>query len=418
MRGVLMMAAAVSVMATSAWAADNQQAVKVTAPPPFAADANVQPVELTKVVVKLRKGQPWARIGYGRSCGDVETLTWQQETKDIDDSYFNDLFQGELAKTGVKVADGNLFEDVSTSTNLEIGAVIKDLSADFCAESRKSKREIGAYAEMTVEWQVYDRLKREVVVRMETKGVAEGQDYSSAVVTSISDSAFRENARQLLSDPAFRKTITASVGLSQAAAHEAAAGAPIALKTTPQSRAIGEAAGSVVTVFAGRDMGSGFLVSSDGYLLTNDHVVGAAKVVKVRWSDGVETLGEVVRSHKQRDVALIKTDPHNRTPLTLRRGAVAPGEAVFALGSPMDPQLQNTLTKGIVSANRTLDGQSYVQSDVAISPGNSGGPLLDEKGEVVAMTVAGVSVRGAMVGLNFFIPIGEALDVLALKPQS
>jgi len=147
-------------------------------------------------------------------------------------------------------------------------------------------------------------------------------------------------------------------------------------------------------------------------------VVGAAKVVKLRWSDGLETMGEVVRVNKLRDVALIKTDGRSRAALPLRRRTVAPGEPVFAVGSPMNPNLQNTMTKGIVSANRVMEGLSYVQSDVNVNPGNSGGPLLDEKGEVVAMTVSSFRIHDAPAGINFFIPIGDAMDFLSLKPGS
>jgi S1-C subfamily serine protease len=169
----------------------------------------------------------------------------------------------------------------------------------------------------------------------------------------------------------------------------------------------------VLTVFSGDGMGSGFLVSRDGYVLSNQHVVGDATQVKLRWADGTETVGEVVRSDRRRDVALIKTDPRGRAPLAVRRDSVQPGDTVFAIGTPLDAKLQNTVTRGVVSGTRILDGFNFIQSDVAVTSGNSGGPLLDEKGAVVALTVAGYTPRGFSENINLFIPIGDALNFLA-----
>jgi S1-C subfamily serine protease len=176
-----------------------------------------------------------------------------------------------------------------------------------------------------------------------------------------------------------------------------------------------DAVGAVVLIQSGAGEGSGFLASSDGLLLTNQHVVGESKFVKVRWSDGIEALGEVIRSDKVRDVALVKTDPRGRKPIALRRDPLQPGDTVFAIGSPMGDRFQSTVTRGVISAYRTVDGLSYIQSDVSVTHGSSGGPLLDEKGEAVGMTKGGVI--GAPSGMNMFIPVGDALTFLSAKPM-
>jgi serine protease Do len=180
--------------------------------------------------------------------------------------------------------------------------------------------------------------------------------------------------------------------------------------------AVAEVAGSVVTVISDEGHGSGFLISSDGYLITNQHVVGGGKVVKIRWSDGFESMGEVVRSDKRRDIALIKATTHSRQPLVLKTILARPGDTVFAIGTPLDEKFQGTVTRGVVSAYRIMDGLNFLQSDVGINPGNSGGPLVDEKGMVIGITVLTYR-RGEDIptGINFFIPIGDALDFLNLK---
>ena len=103
---------------------------------------------------------------------------------------------------------------------------------------------------------------------------------------------------------------------------------------------------------------------------------------------------------------------------TVRGQAPAVGETVFAIGTPLDKSLSGTLTRGVVSARRIIDSQPFIQSDVAVTHGNSGGPLLDEKGAIVGLTVSGLAPEGSQIGLNFFIPIEDALKVLAIVSAS
>jgi len=174
---------------------------------------------------------------------------------------------------------------------------------------------------------------------------------------------------------------------------------------------------SVVTVFAGKSMGSGFVISADGYLLTSQHVVGEARYVKVRFVTGREANGEVVRSERLRDVALIKLENDIYRSLPLGESSrVQPGSDVFAIGTPLAESFAQTVTKGILSGYGEEDGLRTLRSDVAIHQGNSGGPLLDKNGVVVGLSVSGYILLpdGVGVGLNSFIPIEEALSALAI----
>ncbi|MES2721677.1 MAG: trypsin-like peptidase domain-containing protein [Pseudomonadota bacterium] len=270
---------------------------------------------------------------------------------------------------------------------------------------------------LSVEWQIYSRLQRKVVATVSTSGGHTVDSFQrDPVVNSLLVGAFRQNVRGLTDSDAFREIFV--VDADQAAASgKAQSTDPIVLSGgAPGARPIAEASGSVVAVLAGGGHGTGFLVSSDGYVITNEHVVGKETKVRIRWSDGFESDGEVIRTHKARDVALIRTNPHGRQPLSLHRGAATPGSTVFAVGTPLDLKFQSTVTKGIVSANRIFDGFSFIQSDVAVAHGNSGGPLLNEKGAVVGITDWGHREDGEPATLNFFIPIGDALDFLNLRP--
>ncbi len=161
--------------------------------------------------------------------------------------------------------------------------------------------------------------------------------------------------------------------------------------------------------------GSGFIVSQDGYILTNHHVVGDTSKVMVKLADGREMLAKVVGSDPQSDVAVIKIDATNLPTITLGdSNQTEVGEWVLASGAPYG--LTQTLTAGIVSAvgrNSVgiTDYENFIQTDAAINPGNSGGPLVNLRGEVIGINTAIFSRNGGSVGLGFAIPIDMAKQV-------
>jgi S1-C subfamily serine protease len=269
-----------------------------------------------------------------------------------------------------------------------------------------------------MEWQIYSSLQKTVVAKIETHGDFESKTNLPGGWEAIMLGAFKENVHGLINSPEFRKTfIGAPMQPGDVAKPNKQTPIDLAGALNSGPRPISDAVGSVVLIFAGESEGSGFLVSTDGLVLTDRHVVGDAKFVKIRWPDGIEGLGEVIRSDKPRDVALVKTDPRGRKPLRLRRDPPQPGDPVFAIGAPLGEKFQNTVTRGIISANRVFDGMSYLQSDVSVNPGSSGGPLLDDRGAAVGMTEAGISISGAPAGINLFTPVGDALDFLSAVPK-
>ncbi|WP_024869593.1 Do family serine endopeptidase [Pseudoxanthomonas suwonensis] len=165
-----------------------------------------------------------------------------------------------------------------------------------------------------------------------------------------------------------------------------------------------------------RSVGSGFIISDDGYILTNHHVVDGAEEVTVRLSDRREFTAQVVGSDPTYDVALLKVDGKGLP--VLRQGksaALKPGQWVVAIGSPLG--LDQSVTAGIVSAvgRTTGAGQQYVpfiQTDVAINRGNSGGPLLNTSGEVVGINSQILSNSGGYMGVSFAIPIDLAMSAV------
>jgi serine protease Do len=163
-----------------------------------------------------------------------------------------------------------------------------------------------------------------------------------------------------------------------------------------------------------RGVGSGFIITADGYILTNAHVVADASEVTVRMNDRRELSASVVGIDRRSDVAVIKVDAKNLPTVTLGDPAkVKPGQWVVAIGSPFG--LENSVTAGIVSAtSRALPNDNYVpfiQTDVPVNPGNSGGPLFNMRGEVIGINSQIYSQSGGYMGISFAIPIDVAVGV-------
>ncbi len=163
-----------------------------------------------------------------------------------------------------------------------------------------------------------------------------------------------------------------------------------------------------------QSLGSGFIISADGYVLTNYHVVKDAEEIIVRLSDRRELRGEVIGLDQRSDVALLKIDATDLPVVKIGESAsLEVGEWVLAIGSPFG--FDHSATAGIVSAKgRSLPSENYVpfiQTDVAINPGNSGGPLFNQEGEVVGVNSQIYSRTGGYMGLSFAIPIEVAMDV-------
>jgi S1-C subfamily serine protease len=167
-----------------------------------------------------------------------------------------------------------------------------------------------------------------------------------------------------------------------------------------------------------RALGSGFLISPDGRILTNNHVISGSSKIEVRFSDGSRYIAKVLVADRADDLAMIQIDPKKKVPF-LKLGdsdALQVGQKVLAIGNPFG--FSGTLTTGVVSSlgreirneNSTLEG--LVQTDAAINEGNSGGPLLDSQGNVIGINTAILAPSGGNIGIGFAMPINRAKAML------
>jgi len=385
-----------------------------------------KPVQFRKMAMRMPRNKVIGAVQAGLLCIGAGELTYRGGRIAIDDDQYNEVFREELeAANYVVVGDPDALFDDPESWKAEylIGGLIKDIKANICfpmsgfGDFITSRGE----AEIDVEWQIYSRLNRKVVLEIQTKGSSQISTKRNGGDDVILE-AFASAARQLLADERFYSLITGknSPGVVAVSAPTNTKPSfvidrvPVATQRfQDQATAI---RGQVATVFAGDGSGSGFFIS-DRYLLTNQHVVGGAKFVKVKFVTGREILGEVVATNDARDVALIQTEAAGVRGLPLRMDEPGIGTTVYAVGSPLGEKNEGTVSSGIISSYRSEDGMRIIQSDVNILPGNSGGPMLDERGNVVALAVSGLSEGGRVtsLGVNYFIPIADALDKLGVQ---
>ncbi len=342
---------------------------------------------------------------------------------------------------------GRLFDEGADlqRTIYSVGGRITDIKIDRCQRSNiwGVDKGIAAEANVTVEWTVYDLLERRNVYKLTTRGygktahammdgniLAFEEALAGAIHNLGADEVFQrlafygdepESIPDTIADP-YEEPITL-FNPNEKLTLDNSEG----LSTVPAQDRFDDLLDNVVMIQAGHSHGSGFFVSKQGHILTNAHVVGLAKRVRVVSSGKKKKMvAEVLRLNRKRDVALLRLEympealQKKINPFPVRVDKVRVGEELYAIGSPSYERLQDTVTRGILSAHRydRKKGQPLLQADVTIHGGNSGGPLIDAHGNLIGMAVAGY-VDGAkdLSGLNLFIPIDDALKKLDITVQ-
>ncbi len=380
---------------------------------------DTKPIQFTKIVVKLKRGEHIGAWQAGLLCAPNGNLNWKGGRISIDSEEFTDAFKEELEKYSFKtVGDTNaLFEDPSTwKSEILVAGLVKELKANICypmggfGNFSSSKGE----AYIKVDWQIYSKLDRTVVHSVTTEGAAKSTDAVDGGDTIAVLNAFAQASRNLLSDMKFREIVMKG---GQTVRETVTRSSDNIVISTNSSAAVTndpeDWQKAVVTVFAGQGHGSGFVIS-DNLILTNHHVVGESNSVSVKFRSGIEIIGRVVAYNSARDVALVKVDATLPKHFKMIRALPKVGSDVYAIGSPWDEQFDSTISRGIISGVREEHGKRFIQSDVNIRPGNSGGPLVDATGHVVGIAVSGLVVGGDFQGINFFIPLDDALKSLGI----
>ncbi len=316
--------------------------------------------------------------------------------------------------------------------SLQIGSTITDVEFDICVPAvSRTRGEVytRSSARMTVAWTVRDLVTGQVMHEQTTRGahrdgtLRRTDDALDAIVKSYASAA-----EKLFADAAFTRLLDPEDQETQRMAAEsrrrltATKLPPLDIRYAEgvgffKSFAFEQLRGASATIKVGRGHGSGFLLAGRSYVLTNWHVVREARDdIQVVFGQGATLRAEVVRADVDRDVALLKLSGRAPVePLELARSRPDVGEVIYVIGTPLDESLRQSVTRGIVSAHRKMDGLAFYQTDAAISPGNSGGPAFNERGEVIGIAVAGVFSRaGGSMNINYLIPIDDALAKMSV----
>ena len=393
------------------------QQVPTLTPQPVTDMPAERTLKLTNWRNTISTGDVVGEVRFGVFCNGPKPLHYNKSMHELIKRDMTRAFVEGITAMGLSKATSNrsAFEssaEAGSNADFRVGITIEALDYRSCVSGTDVKR---GEASTKFRWEVFSTRRQQVVWRAVVRASFATQESMSSV--DFSKNLWRAAVNNALAHRGFVEAIR-SDGLSTSSG--AAALPTLAIDGGPVVSGPVNTHGSqllqaVVTVQSGTSSGSGFYIGREGYLLTNHHVVADAKFVKIKLADGRSLVGEVIRQDKIRDVALVRTDPVDAPVLSLRDDEPAVGEEVYALGSPFGDVLSGTLTRGVLSSHRVLEGTAFLQSDVAVNPGNSGGPLIDAKGRVIGIAQWGI--KGAQ-GINMFIPIGEALEKLSLTVGS
>ncbi|MDD9877821.1 MAG: serine protease, partial [Magnetovibrio sp.] len=326
-----------------------------------------KPVAFKKIILKIPRSKQIGSVGIGIFCVEHTKRRARSGRHRLNEELFSDVFREELENHNYTVV-GNpdaLFEDRSLDkAKYFVAGLVKDIEANNCYPMAGfgdwSTSSASAY--MKVNWQVYETLSRKVVYTVSTEGSAKQEEMIDEAMEVVLTDAFAMATQNLLADEKF---------------HELLAGDPAARNKTYSSKIeitnpIINASEKfdpvtvrpgVVTVRTATGHGSGFFISRDGFLLTNQHVVGEADTVRIVLHSGRHVAGEVLRTDSIRDVALEKVGERGMSPMSLSFQEPEIGSEVLVYGTPMFERLEGTLTKGIVSAYRVEEDKRFIQSD-------------------------------------------------------
>ncbi|MEH0155226.1 trypsin-like peptidase domain-containing protein [Limibacter armeniacum] len=365
----------------------------------------------TSVSVDLKEGEEAGKVKYGNISKEID---WQEDIT-FQDFELEKTVNTELDKYGFKVPDFEVKGALQPILlpryilKAEVTKVYNHVTFNIGQRSVARERNAEHYAlttDLEVTWKVLKRKTEEVLIEKAVKV----QNYTpSKEVRDAFKKTFEYSFYQFLNiTPEFYELVVKKKSQRLTTSVSIPDGIPVSNEAEDWIQ-------SAVTVNTNTGHGSGFAISEDGYIITNFHVVADVDTLEVILSNNEKYEAKLINFNSERDLALLKID-HTIKPLPLSKESVKLGASVIAIGTPADIALGQTLSKGMISGKRKIDEKQYLQSDVSISPGNSGGPLLYE-GKVIGIVDAKM-VGNGIEGITFIIPINEIFRGLNIKYSS
>jgi serine protease Do len=336
---------------------------------------------------------------FGESL-DVDAVNLKQNANDI------------LKDLGFNIAEtnGQLFSP-SAQARYFIKAEVLKTRYDVIASSQYGSTKFVTECEMNVKWQLVDR-NDDVKFEVTTTGLSLKQEKGG---TAVFYDAFENSFYEFL----YNEDIYTTVELTGDPINETENFSLIKIAKpnikVESEKTINNATNSIVTIENNKSHGSGCIISDDGYIVTNYHVVGGSDKVSVKFKSGLSLEGTVVRVNEEYDLALIKVAGSGFTPIPISEDKeVNTGSDIYAIGTPADKTLGQTVTKGIISGTRKIADKEFIQTDVSINPGSSGGGLINKQGYLVGIVNAKL-VGASVEGIGFAIPSYMILEQLKIQ---
>ncbi|MGA9334492.1 MAG: trypsin-like peptidase domain-containing protein [Rudaea sp.] len=352
------------------------------------------------------------RIFGGRNCALISDMQWNEGVLDLKDKVAAEMVAERFENSGYRFAAVGT-DGTSAYGDVRLDAELLAIKFDVCNDiSANGVFGPGSRAYVKVRWTLRPEKGDEVLYHGISAGTFDAWQPGGGTKGTVLK-ALRAATDNLLGDKAFVDNLTGWRGAGGGGA--IATNSDVKLDVVYGNgngsfRGHSDAAlGSAVTVKTLRGHGSGVLVDASGLALTDAHVVGKETQVQVILDDELVD-ARVIRIDRRNDVALLKFDPKGHHAALIARGEPHPGDVLYVVGTPLDLKLSKTVTQGILSAVRQVNGLELFQTDAAVNPGNSGGPVFNDAGELVALSVSGlVNADGASLNVNYLIPVARAL---------
>lgn len=378
-------------------------------------------ISITSIILDMPESEN-RDIRIGRiTCGAVaRNIYWTKGVIDLESQGLKDTISKVFTEAGYNVEAR--IDAVPRIGSLELKASLKNVKLNSCGKEGGSKRTKNS-SFVVISWELYDPSIDETIFQFTTKGShnPSNKHFVSNGFKLSFESAISVSVENLLALDEFHTLIKPGdlAALKQLFNEEIVVNYVFGQSEDEFSQKVNELQDNSVTIKTENGHGSGVLINADGYILTNAHVVGDENNYKITIGDE-KYKASLIRKEKVRDVALIKIKNYagKAKGVLFSRKLPNIGDELYVIGTPLSLELEHSITKGIVSAKRNLSGLPFYQTDAAINSGNSGGPVFDSSGELIALTVSGLFTRnGASMSINYLIPIKDAVDSLNIESQ-
>lgn len=397
--------------------------------PIFNLDSATAVVGFDKLLIKFDDG---AKIGSYKKMNNVEEpIKWEGSYKIGVDS-FNKKFYELISHLGFRTPFNDkveLFNNDHDKVRLPrylVGAQITDYEIRLDEMQNFNKAiEIKSVTTMDIDWKVLDKKTNKVVLSHSNRGVARTRQgrFNQSPDNLL---AFEDALYEFLEKSDFYKLVNdTEMGIDYMSQTDSAANPPrvISLPTIPTFEKLSDmikyANPACVTIVTDGGFGSGVVINNEGYVLSAYHVVDGVNQIDVKFSNGLTLDAKVIAFDYANDIVLLDINGSGFHALPVSTSTEVPlGEEVITIGTPASIELGQSIARGLVSGKRIVEDRVYLQADISVSPGNSGGPLLNANGEVIGIVQSKI-VEAGVEGIGFALPMDRALERLNLtvKPE-